>query len=113
VEFTPNGKLWLEKDGEKVFGDGPCDILQRIERTGSLRMAAAEINMSYSQAWKLINKLEKKLGFKLLEKKTGGKEGGGSTLTEQAKQLTMRYTFFRREINSAIESLHLKSFKEF
>ncbi len=113
MEFTPNGKLWLEKDGEKVFGDGPCDILQRIERTGSLRMAAAEINMSYSQAWKLINKLEKKLGFKLLEKKTGGKEGGGSTLTEQAKQLTMRYTFFRREINSAIESLHLKSFKEF
>jgi len=27
-------KLWIEKDGEKVFGDGPLDILHRVERKG-------------------------------------------------------------------------------
>ena len=57
--FLPNCKVWIEKDGEKVFGEWPCDILKRIKRTGSLRMAASEINMSYSQAWQLINNLEK------------------------------------------------------
>lgn len=112
MEFTPNGKLWLEKDGEKVFGDGPCDILQRIEHTGSLRMAAAEISMSYSQAWKLINKLEKKLGFKLLEKKAGGRDGGGSTLTAEAQQLARRYSFFRKEMTVAMQRLYTKNFKE-
>ncbi|MBE3113343.1 MAG: LysR family transcriptional regulator, partial [Actinobacteria bacterium] len=60
-------KIWLEKNGEKVFGDGPLDILCRVERTGSLRQAAEEINMSYSLAWNLIKDLEERLGFKLLK----------------------------------------------
>jgi len=50
-------KIWIEKDEEKIFGDGPLDILQRVERTGSLRQAAVEINMSYSHAWNLMNDL--------------------------------------------------------
>lgn len=44
-----NYKLWLEEE-EKIIGYGPCDILWRIERPGSLRKAAAKIKMSYSQA---------------------------------------------------------------
>jgi len=43
-----NYKLWLEEE-EKIIGNGPCDILRRVERPGSLRKAA-EIKMSYSQA---------------------------------------------------------------
>ncbi|NMA91928.1 MAG: molybdenum-binding protein, partial [Firmicutes bacterium] len=39
MKLKPNCKIWLERGGEKVFGDGPCDILQRVERTGSLRAA--------------------------------------------------------------------------
>ena len=73
-------KIWIEKDGKKVFGDGPLDILHRVERAGSLRQAAEEINMSYSQAWNLIKDLEERLGFKLLERKIGGESGGGHNL---------------------------------
>ena len=73
-------KLWVEKDGEKVFGDGPLDILHRVERAGSLRQAAAEINMSYSQAWNLMKDLEKRLGFNLLKRKVGGKKEEGQKL---------------------------------
>lgn len=89
-----NYKIWLERDGQKVFGDGPCDILQRVERTGSLRQAAEEINMSYSQAWRLIRSLEKSLGYTLLIKKAGGERGGGSRLTPQARELIRRYRSF-------------------
>lgn len=98
-------KIWLESDGRKVFGDGPCDILQRVERTGSLRQTAAEINMSYSQAWKLINMIEENLGFPVLEKQVGGPGGGHSKLTEQAAQLTLAYEQFRQEAEANLEEL--------
>ncbi|RJX25742.1 MAG: LysR family transcriptional regulator [Dethiobacter sp.] len=110
MEFTPNSKIWIEKDGRKVFGDGPCDILKRIKRTGSLRMAAAEINMSYSQAWQLIKSLEKKLGFPLLIKKAGGESGGGSILTKEGEELTGRFEQFREEAGETLQQLFNKHF---
>ncbi len=98
-------KIWLESDGQKVFGDGPCDILQRVERTGSLRQTAAEINMSYSQAWKLIKMIENNLGFPVLEKQVGGPGGGHSKLTGQAARLTLAYEQFRQEAEANLEEL--------
>jgi len=105
-----NYKLWLEKNGEKYFGDGPCDILQRVDRLGSLRQAAEEINMSYSQAWQLITELEKKLGFKLLDKQAGGRSGGGSKLTVKGRTITETYASFRREAEGILSKLEGKWF---
>ena len=105
-------KLWIEKDGEKVFGDGPLDILHRVERTGSLRQAAEEINMSYSQAWNLIKDLEKRLGFNLLKRKVGGERGGGSEITEEARELMMKFEIFRGRAEQSLHSLYRKIFQE-
>jgi molybdate transport system regulatory protein len=105
-------KIWIEKDGEKVFGDGPLDILHRVERTGSLRQAAAEINMSYSQAWNLMRDLEKRLGFKLLKRKVGGESGGGSEITEEARELMMKFEIFHERAGQSLNSLYRKIFKE-
>lgn len=105
-------KLWIEKDGEKVFGDGPLDILHRVERTGSLRQAAAEINMSYSQAWNLMKDLEKRLGFDLLKRKVGGEKGGGSEITEEARELMMKFKIFRKRADRNLYSLYKKIFQE-
>jgi molybdate transport repressor ModE-like protein len=80
-----NYKLWLEKE-DKVFGDGPADILLRIDRYGSLNKAAQDIDMSYSQAWNLINNIEKRLGFKLIKRYKGGFSGGGSKLTKKGRK---------------------------
>jgi molybdate transport system regulatory protein len=104
-------KLWIEKDGEKVFGDGPLDILHRVEKTGSLRQAAEEINMSYSQAWNLIKDLEKRLGFNLLKRKVGGERGGGSEITEEARELMTKFKLFREEADQSLNSLYKKIFK--
>jgi molybdate transport system regulatory protein len=105
-------KIWIEKDGEKVFGDGPLDILYRVERTGSLRQAAEEINMSYSLAWNLIKDLEKRLGFNLLKRKVGGKRGGGSEITEEARELMMKFKLFRGEADQSLSSLYTKIFED-
>jgi len=106
-----NYKFWLEGEG-KIFGDGPCDILVRIDHFGSLKKAAEDINMSYSQAWKLINKLEDNLGFKLIEKRVGGRAGGGSELTEKGRKLMNDFLSFRREIHDHIIELEDKYFSD-
>ena len=105
-----NYKIWIEKEGKKVFGDGPLDILHRVERAGSLRQAAEEINMSYSQAWNLIKGLEERLGFKLLERKVGGENGGGSQLTEQARDLMMKFETFRDKAQASLYLLYKEIF---
>lgn len=106
-----NYKLWLEND-EKIFGDGPCDILQRVDRLGSLSKAAAEINMSYSQAWELINMLEERLGFKLLISRVGGSAGGGSELTVKGRLLMETFASFRKEAEICLNSLEEKWFNK-
>lgn len=105
-----NYKLWLEENNERLFGDGPADILKLVDKLGSLSKAAAEINMSYSQAWKLIDKLENKLGFKLLKKKVGGVEGGGSTLTKKGRLIMDTFLNFRLEARREMAKLESKYF---
>ncbi len=99
-----NYKLWLEKE-KKVFGPGPATILEFIERYGSLHRAASEMDMSYSQAWNLINALEERLGFSLVESQTGGKDGGGSDLTAQGKKLLKNFREFEEKADENLSRL--------
>lgn len=97
--------VYLYEDGVKFFGEGPCRLLHGIDRTGSLRAAAMEMDMSYSKATTILNRAEKALKFPLTEKKIGGKGGGGSQLTPEAKEFLKRYEKYREacyEANSRI-----------
>ena len=55
----------LGENGEKFFGEGPCRLLRLVEETGSLRSAAASMEMAYSKALKLIKQAESSLGYSL------------------------------------------------
>ena len=102
-------KIWLDHNG-KAFGEGPCGLLKRVEKTNSLHEAAHQMGMSYSKAWKLIQMMEKRLGFTLLDKKVGGLSGGGSKVTPKGKELMKRYAQFEQEARKAIEKAYQKHF---
>ncbi len=102
-------KIWLDNNG-KAFGEGPYELLKRVEKTDSLHQAAHQMNMSYSKAWKLIREIEQRLGFPLLERRVGGQSGGGSQITPQAKELMICYARFQREAKCAIEKIYAKHF---
>lgn len=104
-------KLWLDNDG-KAFGDGPYEMLSKIDQLGSLRKAAGEMGMSYSQAWGLLHTIEKRLGFALLDRKTGGDSGGGSALTPDARKLMKKYAAFRDEAKRLLDELYDKHFAD-
>ena len=102
-------KIWLDNHG-KAFGDGPCELLRRVEKRMSLRQAANQMGMSYSKAWRLIQTLEKRLGFALLERKVGGPSGGGSRVTSPGKALMSQYERFRKDVEKSIEKVYQKHF---
>lgn len=84
---------------EKCFGPGVAQLLEKIKENNSIRKASFEIGMSYSKAWTIIKRAEKNLGFKLLSSKTGGADGGGATLTQEAERLLCDYRTLEQELN--------------
>ena len=91
ADYDIKAKIWLEKNGEPIFGMGRFLLLKKIETSGSISSAAKELGYSYKKAWSFINLMEKRYGFKLVDKKIGGKHGGGSVLTEHAKKIMTEY----------------------
>ena len=73
------------------MGMGTYRLLVLVESTGSLSRAAAEMGMAYSKAWQSVHQAEEAVGFPLLDRQTGGKGGGGSTLSPQGKWLVKAF----------------------
>lgn len=101
---TPKMTLQLYTD-VKCFGPGVAQLLVGIRKLHSLRAAAAEINMAYSKAWSIIKNCENEFGFKLLKTVTGGKNGGGADLTDDAERLLNDYFYVRDELKLKAQQL--------
>jgi len=102
-------KIWIDQHG-KAFGDGPYELLKRVEKTGSLHKVAGQMGMAYSKAWKLVRMMEQRLGFLLLDRKVGGRSGGGSHITPEARHLMICYERFRKEAEESIAKIFQKHF---
>ena len=90
--FGIRSKLWIEVDGEPVFGRGRMLLLKAIDKYGSISQAAKEISVSYRKAWGYIKAMEERLGLSLVECHKGGKNGGGAELTPDAKEFIYKYS---------------------
>ncbi len=99
-------KFWIENKGEVVLGGGKTALLQAVDRLGSIQRAADEFGMSYRHAWGAIKRIEKRAGFKIIDTKLGGREGGGAQLTPRGK------TFVDR-VDSLLSDLHRMVEKKF
>ena len=77
-------KFWIENKGEVVLGGGKAALLLAVDRLGSIQRASEECGMSYRHAWGAIKKIEKRAGFKILDIRLGGRDGGAQ-LTPKGK----------------------------
>jgi molybdate transport system regulatory protein len=64
-----------------VLGPGKADLLEAIERLGSLRDAATELDMSYMRAWTLARTMNEEFREPLILFHRGGPARGGAELT--------------------------------
>jgi len=84
-------RIWLEKNGSHILGKGGAEILEAIEKYGSISSASRALGMSYRYVWGYIKKSEEVTGKKIISTRKGGKKGGGASLTPFGKILLKEF----------------------
>ena len=101
--LVPRVKFWLESDGRSVFCTGVCQILQAVERTGSIKQAAREMGRSYRFIWGRLKQAEETLGQSLVEAHVGGKGSRRSFLTPLARELVSGFASLRQRLMEFVD----------
>ena len=102
--------VFLNGQDERFFGEGPCRLLRMVEETGSLNAASAAMDMAYTKALRLLKNAEAALGFPLTTRVIGGRNGGGSRLTDAGRAWLDRYEAYRDACVRANRELYQEYF---
>jgi molybdate transport system regulatory protein len=78
--------------GEEIaFGPGRAELLESLLVTGSLNRTAAEMKMSYVKALSLAKTMNAQFAEPLVELARGGKQGGGTHVTDLGRKVLAEY----------------------
>ena len=84
-----------------AIGPGKIDLLRAVGETRSIAAAARSLGVPYKRAWLLIDSLNGGFGRPVVETATGGKGGGGASLTPLGQQLVERYDALETSLNAS------------
>lgn len=84
-----------------ALGPGKIDLLRQVGETRSIAAAARALGVPYKRAWLLIESLNQGFGRPVVETATGGKGGGGASLTTLGQQLIERYDALEASLNAS------------
>lgn len=88
---------------DRRVGPGKIALLEQIAALGSISAGGRALNMSYRRAWELIDELNDIFGQPVVESRSGGRKGGGATLTPFGLSLISRYRAMERAAAAATE----------
>ena len=100
-------KIALAEKG--MIGPGKVQLLELIQKHGSIRAAAAAMNMSYRRAWLLIKEAEDIMGAPVIRAETGGAKGGGAILSEVGHAIIDRYRSIEKRAAKSAEVVNRRS----
>lgn len=98
------GELWLRAGDQTLGGATRIALLAAIGDTGSITRAAKAVGLSYKAAWDAVDTMNNLAGEPLVARSTGGKGGGGTTLTPRATSLIAAFRTIEREHRRFIEA---------
>jgi molybdate transport system regulatory protein len=99
-------------NGTIILGPGKAELLEAIRRTGSIRAAARQTEMSYMRAWSLVRTMNAAFRSPLVEKVRGGPARGGARLTDRGERVLKIYERMNRRAESAVADHWLELKKE-
>ena len=85
-----------------ALDDRDVALLEAVADSGSLNRAATELGRSYARVQRRVVELEAAFG-PLVERTRGGAGGGGSHLTDEARDLLARFERMRAAVSSVAE----------
>ena len=84
------------------IGPGRADLLELIDKTGSISGAGKAMGMSYKRAWGLVQALNEGFGRPLVESSRGGAAQGGARLNEAGRFVLEQYRSMQDKTRQAI-----------
>lgn len=94
--------LRVTLDEAAYIGPGRADLLELIDKTGSISAAGKAMGMSYKRAWGLVQALNDGFGQALVESSRGGASQGGAHLTEAGRFVLDHYRAMQNKTREAI-----------
>jgi molybdate transport system regulatory protein len=83
--------LRLHFDAENRIGPGKMDLLEQIDRTGSISSAGRAMNMSYRRAWLLVDAMNRTFHAPVVATRFGGPSTGRAKLTPLGQEIMKIY----------------------
>lgn len=80
-------------------------LLEAIDALGSLSRAAATLPLSYKAAWDALDEMNRLAEAPLVERRTGGRGGGGTVLTAAGRHLIALYRALEQTQQTVLDRL--------
>jgi len=89
---------------EIAMGPGKADLLEAIDRTGSISAAGRELGMSYRRTWLLVDTMNRCWREPLVATTLGGSKGGGATVTPFGREILSQYRNLENSVLAGAEA---------
>ena len=97
--------LTLEMLGKSFLLEKRIELLHAIKEHGSISKAAKAVPMSYKSAWEAVDTMNSLSPEPIVHRETGGKDGGGTTITAYGLTLLENYAVLKEEHTRFLERL--------
>ena len=97
---------------EAFFGPGPRQLLIAIKTRGSVAAACEAIGISYSKGRGIIRRMERELGFELVQRRQGGAGGGSAGLTPKGEMFLAVFARYEDAVRNYAENIFHDYFDE-
>jgi molybdenum ABC transporter molybdate-binding protein len=104
-DWTVGTRVWVERAGRAVLGEGRLELLEGIEHWHSISEAARRMRMSYRHAWLLVQDMNEAAGEPLVTAATGGKHGGGAALTARGRWIVVVFRDLQEQVRTTAAAI--------
>lgn len=105
---TLEGNLWFSKDQDRFLGGDRIALLEKIDQLGSITQAAKAVGVSYKTAWEMVNQMNNLAAEPLVDRATGGKGGGGASITAAGREVLEQFHVIQEEHRKFLKNLDLR-----
>ena len=97
--------LSMRRADRALVGGNRIDLLEAVDRCGSISGAAREVGISYKTAWDAVDAMNNAAEKPFVLRSVGGVGGGGTMLTEEGKETVRLYRVLQGEHQRFIDRL--------
>ena len=87
-----------------ALGPGKIELINAIEKAGSISGAAKLVGMSYRRAWNLVDRINHDFATQIIVTNAGGRGGGGASVSPVGLEIIDRYKRLETKAMNCINS---------